>query len=134
MNLRVQGNIFFTQHEQEKPKKFNIIFHAGETVTSGSLRMRFVITSKQTRRQRGSVDEQLEYWTCNSEASSSSHALTAGWICSRQSRGPILNHACKQPADFPPASWDSYSAFRKHANSEVQKPTNDCVFRCRQSS
>ena len=25
-------------------------------------------------------------------------------------------------------------AFHKHANSEVQKPTDDCVFRCRQSS
>ena len=27
-----------------------------------------------------------------------------------------------------------YGTFHKHANSEVQKPTNDCVFRCRQSS
>ena len=27
-----------------------------------------------------------------------------------------------------------YCAFHKHANSEVQKPTDDCVFRCRQSS
>ena len=27
-----------------------------------------------------------------------------------------------------------YRAFHKHANSEVQKPTDDCVFRCRQSS
>ena len=27
-----------------------------------------------------------------------------------------------------------YCAFHKHANSEVQKPTGDCVFRCRQSS
>ena len=26
-----------------------------------------------------------------------------------------------------------YGAFHKHANSEVQKPTDDCVFRCRQS-
>ena len=26
----------------------------------------------------------------------------------------------------------SYCAFHKHANSEVQKPTDDCVFRCRQ--
>ena len=26
-------------------------------------------------------------------------------------------------------SW-CYSAFHKHANSEVQKPTDDCVFRC----
>ena len=24
--------------------------------------------------------------------------------------------------------------FQKHANSEIQKPTNDYVFRCRQSS
>ena len=28
----------------------------------------------------------------------------------------------------------SYCAFHKHANSEFQKPTDDCVFRCRQSS
>ena len=28
----------------------------------------------------------------------------------------------------------SYCAFHKDANSEVQKPTDDCVFRCRQSS
>ena len=27
-----------------------------------------------------------------------------------------------------------YCAFHKHVNSEVQKPTDDCVFRCRQSS
>ena len=27
-----------------------------------------------------------------------------------------------------------YCDFHKHANFEVQKPTNDCVFRCRQSS
>ena len=27
-----------------------------------------------------------------------------------------------------------YCAFHKHANSEVQKPTDDCVFRCSQSS
>ena len=27
-----------------------------------------------------------------------------------------------------------YCAFHKHANFEVQKPTDDCVFRCRQSS
>ena len=27
-----------------------------------------------------------------------------------------------------------YCAFHKHANSEVQKPADDCVFRCRQSS
>ena len=27
-----------------------------------------------------------------------------------------------------------HRAFHKHANSEVQKPTDDCVFRCRQSS
>ena len=31
-------------------------------------------------------------------------------------------------------SKENYCAFHKHANSEVQKPTNDCVFRCRQSS
>ena len=28
----------------------------------------------------------------------------------------------------------SYCAFDKHANSEDPKPTDDCVFRCRQSS
>ena len=28
----------------------------------------------------------------------------------------------------------TYCAFHKHANSEVQKPTDDCVVRCRQSS
>ena len=27
-----------------------------------------------------------------------------------------------------------YCAFDKHANSEVPKPNDDCVFRCRQSS
>ena len=27
-----------------------------------------------------------------------------------------------------------YYTFQKHANSEVQKPTDVCVFRCRQSS
>ena len=27
----------------------------------------------------------------------------------------------------------SYCAFHEHANSEVQKPTDDCIFRCRQS-
>ena len=26
-----------------------------------------------------------------------------------------------------------YCAFHKHANSEVQKPTDDCVFHCRQA-
>ena len=26
-----------------------------------------------------------------------------------------------------------FYAFHKHANSEVQKPTDDCVFCCRQS-
>jgi len=30
----------------------------------------------------GSVDEQLERWTCNSEAPSSWPALTVSWICS----------------------------------------------------
>ena len=29
---------------------------------------------------------------------------------------------------------DSYCALHKHANSEVQKPNDDCVFHCRQSS
>ena len=29
----------------------------------------------------GSVAEQLEYWTCNSEVPSSSPALTANWSC-----------------------------------------------------
>ena len=28
----------------------------------------------------------------------------------------------------------SYGAFQKHANSEVQKPTDVCIFPCRQSS
>ena len=28
---------------------------------------------------------------------------------------------------------DVYCAFQKHTNSEVQNPTYDCVFRCRQS-
>ena len=28
----------------------------------------------------------------------------------------------------------SYCAFHKNANSEVQKPTDDCVFRCRRLS
>ena len=31
----------------------------------------------------GSVAEWLERWTCNSEAPSSSPALTVSWICSR---------------------------------------------------
>ena len=31
----------------------------------------------------GSVTEQLECWTCNSEAPSSSPALTTSWVCSR---------------------------------------------------
>ena len=31
-------------------------------------------------------------------------------------------------------SYGLYCAFHKHANFEGQKPTNDCVFRCRQSS
>ena len=31
--------------------------------------------------QGASLAEQLERWTCNSEALSSSHALTASWIC-----------------------------------------------------
>ena len=44
---------------------------------------------------------------------------------------------------FPASKWTKilgtlvcihYCAFHKHANSEVQKPTDDCVFRCRQSS
>ena len=44
---------------------------------------------------------------------------------------------------FPSSKWTKilgtlvcihYCAFHKHANSEVQKPTDDCVFRCRQSS
>ena len=30
--------------------------------------------------------------------------------------------------------YNHYSAFHKHANSEVQKTTDDCNFRCRQSS
>ena len=37
----------------------------------------------------------LGCWTCNSEAPSSSPALTASWICSQQSRVQILDHACK---------------------------------------
>ena len=28
----------------------------------------------------------------------------------------------------------SYGAFQKHPNSEVQKPTDVCIFPCRQSS
>ena len=28
----------------------------------------------------------------------------------------------------------NYCSFHKHANSEVQKPTDDCIFRCCQSS
>ena len=33
-----------------------------------------------------------------------------------------------------PSGFIHYCAFHKHANSEVQKPTDDCVFCCRQSS
>ena len=33
--------------------------------------------------ERGSVAEWLERWTCNSETSRSSPAVTASWICSR---------------------------------------------------
>ena len=33
--------------------------------------------------EAGSVSDRLERWTCNSEALSSSPALTASWICSR---------------------------------------------------
>jgi len=33
--------------------------------------------------ERGSVAERLERWTCNSETSRSSPALTTSWICSR---------------------------------------------------
>ena len=42
----------------------------------------------------GSVAKWSERWTCNSEALSSSPALTASWICSRWSRLRILGHAC----------------------------------------
>ena len=34
----------------------------------------------------------------------------------------------------PGRGMDIYCAFHKHANSEVQKPTDDCAFCCRQSS
>ena len=30
--------------------------------------------------------------------------------------------------------YQLWCAFHKHANSEAQKPSDDCVFRCRQSS
>ena len=33
-----------------------------------------------------------------------------------------------------PNEHDHYWAFHKHASSEVQKPTDDCVFCCRHSS
>ena len=49
----------------------------------------------------GSVAEQLEYWTCNSEAQSSSPALTANWICFLQSQVQLLGHACDQPTSLP---------------------------------
>ena len=39
--------------------------------------------------------KQFEHQACNLEAPSSSHALTASWICSQQSRVEILGH--KQP-------------------------------------
>ena len=39
--------------------------------------------------------EWLGRWTCNSEAPSSSPAVTASWICSRQSLVQILGHICK---------------------------------------
>ena len=42
----------------------------------------FETTPKYTER-KGSVAERLERWTCNSEAPSSSLALTTSWICSR---------------------------------------------------
>ena len=38
--------------------------------------------------------ERLEPWTFNSEAPSSSPALTASWICSRASQDQILGHTC----------------------------------------
>ena len=43
----------------------------------------------------GKVAERLERRTCNFKTPSSSPALTASWICSRQSRVQILGHACK---------------------------------------
>ena len=43
----------------------------------------------------GSVAAWIERWTCNSEAPSSSPALTASWICSWQFRVQILVNACK---------------------------------------
>ena len=39
-----------------------------------------------------SVAKWLEPWTCNLEALSSSLALTASWICSRQSQVQIFGH------------------------------------------
>ena len=42
--------------------------------------------------------ERLECWTGNSEASSSSPALTAV---------QIFDHICKWQVGLPPASWDS---------------------------
>ena len=38
------------------------------------------------------------------------------------------------PRNFVIKRSEGYCAFHKHANSEVQKPTDHCVFRCRKST
>ena len=59
--------------------------------------------------------------------------IASGSDCPHESQFKIgLNSNTRQSSS---ATKDShYCAFHKHANSEVQKPTDGCVFRCRKSS
>ena len=47
---------------------------------------------------------------------------------------PLKNFINKKPGKRSYLETSYYCAFHKHANSEVQKPTDHGILRCRQSS
>ena len=52
----------------------------------------------------------------------------------KENMEPLKNFINKKPGKPSYLETPYYGTFHKHVNSEVQKPTDDCILRCRQSS
>ena len=52
----------------------------------------------------------------------------------KENMEPLKNFVNKKPGKRSYLETSYYYAFHKHVNSEVQKPTDNCILRCYQSS
>ena len=77
----------------------------------------------------------IQFWLCTAWTPSSSSWAFSRYVLVLYELIPYIHTYIRFTESFVTGLFKhNYCAFHKHANSEVQKPTEDCIFRCRQSS